>query len=266
MVYLLVLISILFQAAVAQASQLDDFLGPSDPAYYQKIAPRFIDWIENEFSDASNANRMEALKIIRSQTKNLKNWSFSPTGVSWPRLQFGAGFKATKKVSGLLSIFPDDAADLRKKILESKLDTRPPSKELQDLIGFGYDLKTGETAFYYQEILGPNFQVNGFKLKTNQAVKKVTFLARNMTSSIKLVSIEPPEDSDLAFAPMVRNWSLWIFDDGKAHSYEIDLLRFNLRLLDGAAIPLAKKINLEFLLSNLRIGYKANDDYQILYP
>jgi hypothetical protein len=97
-------------------------------------------------------------------------------------------------------------------------------------------------------------------------IKVTPFLGGKMQKPRYLALIKNPQELVLPFESLVTTWKSWFESDGKFIQYELSLDKFNLRILDGAAIGTARKINNEFLLNNLRINYRTSEDYDILYP
>lgn len=263
MVHFIVLIAALWTPPQALASQLDESLGPRDPPYFQAVSERFLSWSLRQYLPEPSPLERQALRTIQPQIRRLTSWSLPLTDeVSWPRFQFGLHFKNKKRTSVHLSIFPEETDSLAKDILKNYPGVS--RRLLKNLVGFGFDTAPFRVFIYQKEDLDPKAPLGGIRASTKTILRKTPILGK--TAPLILVQMEAPPHSPVPFTPLVERWAVWITGDGDIDSYQLDFRRFNVRILDDAAIFDAKKISSEFLMANLRLGYISNDDYQIQYP
>jgi hypothetical protein len=165
-------------------------------------------------------------------------------------VQLGLRFYQGKEIDAFVSIFPQDPA---KSFADLQKVVKVPVSLKSDYIGFGFSLRKDE---YYV------FNADPSKKRIVQNI----FLNGQKKRTLFLMEIPKPADGAVSFSPLVSTWRGWHDEDGKFLRYELTLDKFNMRFLDGAAVAAARKVNSEFLLNNLRINYKAIDDYDVLYP
>lgn len=250
MVHRLVFTFVIFIAgAFAEAQSL---LKSADAAYVQAVAPRFVKWTFETFGTDKKAN--EDLKnIARREAAKIDSWYFEiAPGFQIERVQFGAHWKAGQQENTYLLVFPMKPGDVWKEL--KKIQALPSHLE-KNFLGFG---------FSYQ---GPELYVfNKREDKAKPALCKTVLNGSRQVSAECLSEISEPAKAKVAFSSLVKKWRVWSGAPEDAPLYELHLDKFNLRFLDGAALDMSRKINNEFLLNNLRIHYRATDDYEILYP
>ena len=234
----------------AEAASLDTFMASSDPAYIQAVAPRFTKWIFENYEVVKTQKRESLKYFLLKESEQLSEWSFSPwPGKSWPRLQFAVSFKKGFEKEATISIFP--------------IDKEKSFAELKRILGLSDKLKAGWIGYGFS-LRSPRVFI--FSLTAEGKVERSEVKDGKVVDSLHLSPIDPPKDPQLAFAPLVMDWKGW-FDSAKTfQGYELSFSNFNFQFLDGAAVATTRKINREFLLENLRILYRANDDYDVLYP
>lgn len=234
---------------VSHATQMDTFFGPAEPAYVQAVAPRFSKWVIDNFNVVTSAEQKKWQDQILQESAQMTDWNFTPlTEFSWPRLQFGMRFTKGVHADSYVFLFPENP----KQSLQSIQKFFPVPLAMQkDWIGYGISLQKNEVYIFNKE---------------SEAIRQTVFSNGKWRPSTYLKTIEAPKDSTVSFASLVVSWKSWSDSHGRFLQYELNLGKFNLRVLDGAAIATARKVNNEFLLSNLRILYRSMDDYDVLYP
>lgn len=233
----------------SHATQIDTFFGAAEPGYVQAVAPRFSKWVIENFKAPSTTLQKKWQDQILQESAQMTDWNFKPVeDFSWPRLQFGMRFTKGAHVDSYIFLFPENA----KKSLPGiqKFFQIPPAMQ-KNWIGYGISLQKNEIYIFNKE---------------SNAVRQTVFSNGKWQPSTYLKQIDAPKESSVRFASLVQSWKSWSDADGRFLQYELNLAKFNLRVLDGAAIATARKVNNEFLLSNLRILYRSMDDYDVLYP
>ncbi|WP_157684630.1 hypothetical protein [Bdellovibrio bacteriovorus] len=228
---------------------MDTFLGTSEPAYVQAVAPRFSKWVIENFSVTSSAEQKKWQDHILQESAQMTDWNFTPLAdFSWPRLQFGMRFTKGVQTDSYIFIFPENPKISLQGIQKF---FRIPSSLQRDWIGYGISLQKNEVYLFNKE---------------SNAIRQTIVADGKWLPSTYLRKIEVPKESPVSFASLVVSWKSWLDAEGRFLQYELNLGKFNLRVLDGAAIATARKLNGEFLLNNLRLTYRSLDDYDVLYP
>lgn len=247
MVYLLT--CLLFLSSFAHATQLDTFFGSAEPAYVQAVAPRFSKWVIENFDISKSPNQKKWHAEILRDSAQIGSWSYKlNSDFSWPRLQFGMRFTKGTHADSYIFILPQNAPQSLLRI--QKFFSVPASLQ-KNWLGYGISLQKNEVYIF-------NKQENG--------IRQTLFSDGKWQPSTYLKNMAEPKPSPVPFASLVISWKSWSDEAGKFLQYELTMGAFNLRVLDGAAIATARKVNSEFLLNNLRLFYRSMEDYDVLYP
>lgn len=267
MVFVINLLIGLLISVTVSASQLDEFLGPQDPAYFQTIAPRFISWAEKEFSNKQSPRQKEMIQIIQDQIQNLQSWSFSPfdNDYKWARIQLGLRFENKKETDAYFAIFPDDVTSLNLKLKKAVSFKIPKNLQEQKIIGVGFNFHTHEVYLYHKRSLSKNISLKeNFKPQSQTVLNLIKIKSNHSFVSQDLVKIGPLKLQDFTLSTFVGEWSVWI--ENSSYTYDTTLTRFNPVFLEPYAKKRIKQIGSEFLMSTLRIQFRDKNDFAIIYP
>lgn len=238
----------------------------AEPAYVQAVAPRFADWILQNYGPESAPSSVLRPLFLKEAAK-VNAWLFEPApDFWWPRLQFGARWEEGHLTDTYVLIFPLKAEGTWTE-LDKNLRLPPALKS--KFLGFGFSLKTSEFFIFNLETgattLGKLRKKNPTWIEGG-VLRRTTLAGGKTVRTDYLVRISEPASPPMAFFPLVRSWRSWVNEQGEFLHYELFLDKFNMRFLDGAALGMARKFNQEFLLNNLRINYRTMSSYDLLYP